>query len=212
MKRYLTSFLLLVSFQIVFSQSKKVLFQTDFGDFKVKLYDFTPKHRDMFLLSIKDSVYKDALFNRIIKDFVVQGGEHDIDIEKREKANPTIPKKRFSAEFESQAFHKIGALGAGRDDNFDKASFLNQIYFVVGKKVSAEDLDELENKKGIKFTPNQREEYLKNGGLPRLDNDYTVFGEVYEGIDVLFKISNIKTDSLDYPLQAIPFKLTVIKN
>lgn len=212
MKRYFISILFIVSFQLVFSQSKKVLFKTDFGDFKVELYDCTPQHRDMFLLAIQDSVYKDALFNRIIKDFVVQGGEHDIDIARREKANPAVPKKRLGAEIDSSAFHKIGAMGAGRDDNLDKASFFNQIYFVVGKKINAADLDKLEAQKGVKFTNYQRKEYLENGGLPRLDYDYTVFGQVYEGLDVLIKISKVKTDSLDYPLQSIPFKLSLIPN
>lgn len=194
-----------------FGQTSRLLFRTAFGDIKVLLYDFTPKHREMILNAIKDSTYASSFFNRVIADFVVQGGEHDIDIAQREAADPAQVKPRLNPEFDKRAFHKVGSLGAGRDDNPMKASFLNQIYFVVGKPVSAEDLDQLELKKGIKYTAMQRESYLKLGGQPRLDADYTVFGEVYEGLAVLLEISKVKTDSLDYPLVPVEFKLSVIE-
>jgi len=88
-----------------YAQSKHLLFKTDFGDFKVVLYDYTPNHRDLMLRSIRDTVYQGALFNRIIENFVVQGGEHDIDIEKREAADPHHKKPRLAAEFDDRAFH-----------------------------------------------------------------------------------------------------------
>lgn len=193
------------------AQSKRLLFKTAFGEFKVVLYDFTPNHRDLILRSIKDTVYKGALFNRIIENFVVQGGEHDIDIERREAVDPQHRKPRLAAEFDQRAFHKIGALGAGRDGNPEKASFLNQIYFVVGKKVSSADLDSLEIKKGIKYSKKQRKEYLAHGGQPRLDHDFTVFGEIYQGLDVILKISQVKTDQQDFPLEKVPFSIVEIK-
>lgn len=192
------------------AQTHKLVFRTQFGDIKVMLYDFTPKHRDLILGAIKDSVYKDALFNRVIADFVVQGGEHDIDIARREALNPLQQKERLDPEFDDKAFHKIGTLGAGRDDNLQKASFLNQIYFVVGKAVSDNELNQLEVKKGKKFTSIQRSTYLKAGGQPRLDGDYTVFGEVYEGLDVLLEISKAKTDPKDFPVVPIGFKLLLV--
>lgn len=193
-----------------FAQSKRLLFKTAFGEFKVVLYDFTPHHRELMLKSIKDSVYKDALFNRIIENFVVQGGEHDIDIEKREAADSLHRKPRLAAEFDQRAFHKMGALGAGRDGNPEKSSFLNQIYFVVGKKISSADLDGLEAKKGIKYTEEQRKEYLAHGGQPRLDHDFTVFGEIYQGLNVILKISRVKTDKQDFPLTKVPFSIVEI--
>lgn len=208
------SFILIVflfSNLILNAQSHKIAFKTDYGTIKVLLYDFTPRHRDLMLQSIQDSTYQSALFNRIIENFVVQGGEHDIDIAKREAANPTGQKPRLAGEFDSRAFHKIGALGQGRDDNPEKASFLNQIYFVVGKKVTEEDLVKLETQKGIKFTEEQREEYLKNGGLPRLDGDYTIFGEIFEGLEVIMEISRFKTDKNDFPLSPVRFSVSVIK-
>jgi len=208
------SFILIVflfSNLILNAQSHKIAFKTDYGTIKVLLYDFTPRHRDLMLQSIQDSTYQSALFNRIIENFVVQGGEHDIDIAKREAANPTGQKPRLAGEFDSRAFHKIGALGQGRDDNPEKASFLNQIYFVVGKNVTEDDLQKIETQKGIKFTKGQHEEYLKNGGLPRLDGDYTVFGEVYEGLEVIMAISRIKKDKNDFPLSPVRFSVSVIK-
>src|SRR5690606_40267668 len=105
---YLTFlFLFLSSIQLSIAQSRKIALKTDYGTIKVLLYDFTPKHRDLMLQSIEDSVYQGALFNRIIENFVVQGGEHDIDIAKREAANPTGQKPRLAGEFDSRAFHKI---------------------------------------------------------------------------------------------------------
>ena len=204
-------FLFLSGIACVHAQEKKILFSTAYGEFKVKLYDYTPNHRDLFIQSIQDGVYRDALFNRVIDNFVVQGGEHDIDIEIRETLHPEMPKQRFPAEFDSRAIHKVGALGAGRDGNPEKASFLNQIYFVVGKEVSKQDLDEIAKKKNIVYTEDQISTYLQVGGQPRLDQDYTVFGEVYEGIDVLFRIAKARTDQLDFPIEEIPFQLYMIE-
>lgn len=211
MKSYLYLLVLIFVPMQFLAQSHKLQFKTTHGSFKVVLYDFTPKHKQLILNAIKDDVYKDALFNRIIENFVVQGGEHDDDIAQREKDLPVNEHYRLPAEFDSRAFHKIGALGAGRDDNVQKASFLNQVYFVVGKPVSVNDLDTIEQKKDIKFTKEQRETYFSKGGLPRLDGDYTVFGEVYEGLDILLKISKIKTNEKDAPLQPVSFEIIEIK-
>lgn len=199
------------SIEFGYAQEKKILFSTAYGDFKVMLYDFTPQHRDLFIQCMNDGVYREALFNRVIKNFVVQGGEHDIDIELRETLHHEMPKHRFPAEFDSRAIHRLGALGAGRDGNPEKASFLNQIYFVVGKEVRENDLDEIAKKKNIVYTEDQIRTYLEIGGQPRLDQDYTVFGEVYEGIEVLLRIAKANTDQLDFPLEEIPFQLYMIE-
>jgi len=211
MKLYLYLLVLILVPMQFFAQSHKLQFKTTHGSFKVVLYDFTPKHKQLILDAIKDDVYRDALFNRVIENFVVQGGEHDDDIAQREKELPTNEHHRLVAEFDSRAFHKMGALGAGRDDNPQKASFLNQIYFVVGKPFSVADLDNIEQKRGIKFTKEQRETYFTKGGLPRLDGDYTVFGEVYDGLDVLLKISKLKTNEKDAPLKPVSFEIIEIK-
>ena len=173
------------------------------------LYDFTPNHRDMFLNEIKNGTYNQAFFNRIIENFVVQGGVHDEEIAHLEENIPIENRQRLGPEFDSRAFHKIGALGAGRDDNEQKASFFNQIYFVVGRSVTEQDLNKWEQQKGISFTQEQRKEYVTKGGLPRLDNDYTVFGEIIDGLDVLIQISKVATDSSDYPLQSVKFNVVI---
>ncbi len=202
---------LLVFFKLqLTAQTHKLAFSTSKGTFKVVLYDFTPKHKQLILNAVMDSVYKDAFFNRIIKNFVVQGGEHDESIAEREKNIDLNKRQRLQPEFNNRAFHKLGALGAGRDENIEKASFLNQIYFVVGKPVSKTELKKIEQKKGVKFTKLQRKTYLKKGGLPRLDGDYTVFGEVYQGLDVLLELSKVATDKNDYPLQEIKFNVKEI--
>ena len=191
-------------------QQVRLLFETRFGEFEVMLYDFTPQHRRLMLDAVAGGEYRNALFNRIIENFVVQGGEHDVDIERREAADPSGKKPRLAAEFDPRAFHKMGALGAGRDDNPEKASFLNQIYFVVGRKVTEADLNALESRKNIRFTARQRQEYLSRGGLPRLDQDYTIFGEVVSGMDVLMEISRIPTDEKDYPIEEVVFDIKVL--
>lgn len=194
---------------IIPEQQVRLEFDTRFGTFEVMLYDFTPKHRDLMLKAIVSGEYKNALFNRIIENFVVQGGEHDVNIAEREAADLSGYKPRLPAEFDPRAFHKMGALGAGRDDNPEKASFLNQLYFVVGRPVTEADLSALEKRKNLRFTSTQRAEYLKNGGLPRLDGDYTIFGEVTRGFEVLMEISRVATDEKDYPLEEVVFNIRV---
>ncbi|MFV0184869.1 peptidylprolyl isomerase [Empedobacter falsenii] len=94
--------------------------------------------------------------------------------------------------------------------NFLGAVYYNQLYFVVGKKITAKELDNLETKKGIKYTAEQRAEYLKNGGLPRLDHDYTVFGEITKGLDNAIKISEVETQD-ELPLKPVIFSIKVKK-
>lgn len=192
------------------AQTDTVLVKTTYGSFKVVLYDFTPNHRALLKKNIQDGTYKNAEFNRVIADFVVQGGELDEAILTKEAEDPDKLPERLAPEFDDRAFHKIGALGAGHDGNLTKSSFLNQIYFVVGKKVSVNDLKVLEEKKGIKYTNEQWQLYLEQGGQPRLDKDYTVFGEVIEGLDVLMKISKSTTDGEDKPLNKVIFTMELL--
>jgi len=161
MNKIILSFLSLFLVFKVQAQTHRILFETDYGTFKVLLYDYTPAHRDLILKAVQNNEYGDALFNRIISGFVIQGGEHDDDIERREAKDPLKQKPRLAPEFDERAFHKVGALGAGRDDNPEKASFLNQIYFVVGKEVTTEKLDELELKKNLKMQPTCCYSYMK---------------------------------------------------
>lgn len=192
------------------AQSTYVRFVTNKGDITVMLYDGTPKHRDMFLNSIKSGVYKNSTFNRVIKSFVSQGGELDDTILNREKRHPEKIVSRFPAEIKIQYFHKKGALGAGRDDNPEKASYFSQLYLVAGKKQSDAQLDAIEQKKGRKIPVDQREIYRTIGGVPHLDGDYTVFGEIVEGMEVADAINAISTDKDDVPVMAVVFTPVVL--
>lgn len=175
------------------------------------LYDKTPKHRDMFLSCIKSGLYKDALFNRVIKSFVSQGGELDESILEREKQHPELPLNRIPAEIDAALFHKKGALGAGRNDNPEKSSYINQIYFVAGKVHTDEQLNAIEKRSGRKFSKKQREIYKTIGGTPHLDGDYTVFGEIVTGVEVAEVINSAQTNKDDLPLQPILFNVKTIK-
>lgn len=193
------------------AQSVFVLFETSKGDIKVMLYDETPGHRDMFLKCVKQGLYKDAMFNRVIRAFVSQGGELDDSILNREKRHPELAVKRFPAELRPSLFHKKGALGAGRDENPEKASYFTQIYFVSGKLQTDSTLDVIEKKTKKKFSAEQRTIYKSAGGTPHLDGDYTVFGEITEGLDVMDVINNVPTDGSDVPLEPIIFNVKILR-
>lgn len=192
------------------AQSTFVLFTTNKGEITVMLYDQTPAHSAMFLKAIKGGSYKNAQFNRVIKSFVSQGGELDDTILNREKSNPQFAAKRLPAEIKSTLFHKKGVLGAGRDDNPDKASYFTQIYLVAGKQQTDAQLDAIERKKNRKIPAAQRVVYKTIGGTPNLDQDYTVFGEIVTGMDVADMINAEATDKNDVPLAPIVFSATVL--
>lgn len=210
MKKLVLLLPLLLSALALSAQSVFVLFETNRGNIKVMLYDETPKHRDMFLKAVKKGAYKNAEFNRVIKDFVSQGGELDDTILNREKRHPELGAKRFPAELKPTLFHKKGALGAGRDDNPDKSSYFTQIYLVKGKVQTDAQLDATEKKKNRQIPAAQREVYKTIGGIPYLDQDYTIFGEVVEGMDVADAINSVATNKDDVPLTPVIFNVRVI--
>jgi len=211
MKKILLAFVFLISGLSLKAQSTYVRFETSLGNITVMLYDATPKHRDMFLAAVKKGVYTDAQFNRVIKDFVSQGGELDDSILNQEKQHPEWGAKRLPAEIIPPLYHKKGALGAGRDDNPDKASYFNQIYFVAGKPQTDEQLDAVEEKRKVNMPEMRRALYKKTGGTPRLDGDYTVFGEITEGMEVADAINGVSTDKNDVPLKPVKFTVKVIR-
>ncbi|MET4139978.1 peptidylprolyl isomerase [Pedobacter sp. UYP1] len=192
------------------AQTNYVRLSTSKGNILIMLYDKTPDHRDNFLHQVKKGLFKDQEFNRVIKNFVSQGGKLDETILDREKLNPQAPVQRLAAEIRPELFHKKGALGAGRNDNPEKSSYLDQIYLVEGKIQTDAELDALEVKRGIKFTPAQRETYKTIGGLPRLDQDYTVFGEIVSGIEAAKAINEVATDKNDRPIKKESFTIHIL--
>jgi len=210
MKTFILIPLLLLIISASEAQTNYVQISTDKGNITLMLYDETPKHRDNFLKAIKTGLFKGAGFNRVIKGFVSQAGELDETILDREKLHPEVPLQRVEAEIRPDLYHKKGALGQGRNDNPEKKSYLDQIYLVEGKKRTDAELDLITAKTGRKFSAVQRETYKTIGGSPELDGDYTIFGEITEGITVAEAINSVPTSSTDLPLSPLKFSLHIL--
>lgn len=205
MKYFLLAIFLTVNTCCAIAQPSFVRLVTSKGNMTLLLYEETPLHRDMFLRNIKKGLFTPAAFNRVIKSFVSQGGELDDTILNREKRHPELPLLRIPAEINPSLFHKKGALGMGRDENPEKSSYLSQIYLVAGKIQSDASLDAVTKKSGHTFTEAQREVYKTIGGTPFLDHDYTVFGEIVEGLSVAEMINAVATNKNDVPLEEVSF-------
>ena len=183
--------------------------ETNHGTFKVMLYNSTPKHKENFIKLANEGFYDNLLFHRVIKEFMVQGGDPD--------SKGAAPDKRlggggpgYQIDAEIGAPHLKGTLAAARNNNPEKKSSGSQFYVVHGKKWTDQELDRLEQQKGIKYNETQRQLYKEQGGSAFLDNDYTVFGEVVEGIDVIDKIANVPTGQSDRPVQDVTMKVRIL--
>ena len=238
----------------------QVLMKTNLGNIKLKLYNETPQHRDNFIKLVKEGTYNGLLFHRVIKDFMIQGGDvtsKDAPMSKQLGAGDlgyTVPAEFVYPKY----FHKKGALSAARTSdevNPERESSASQFYIVTGKVYSDSELAQMEKQKEgrlkqsifarlqkenaakikaayqsgdkaelaiirdtlvgkteleaekrkeePKLTPEQREAYKTIGGVPFLDNEYTVYGEVVEGLDVVDAIQNVKTNRQDRPLENV---------
>jgi cyclophilin family peptidyl-prolyl cis-trans isomerase len=175
---------------------RDVLLQTNYGDITIRLSDSTPLHRDNFLKLVKVGYYDSVLFHRVIKNFMIQAGDPE---SKHAKPGEPLgnggPTYRVPAEFRATLFHRKGVIAAARDDNPEKASSGSQFYIVQGKVFTDGALDTLERVRlgGRKIPADQREVYKTIGGTPHLDQNYTVFGEVVRGLDVVDKIAAVQT-------------------
>jgi len=177
-----------------------VVIETEYGNITMVLFDNTPKHRDNFLKLANEGFFDSTLFHRVIPQFMIQGGDPD-----SKKAAPGTPLGngdvgyRIDAEINDTNFHQYGALAAARDNNPNKSSSGCQFYIVVGKKFSGEELDQMAQRTGRNYTAAQREVYKTIGGTPHLDGNYTVFGQVIEGMDVVEKIVAEPRNQMDRP-------------
>lgn len=189
-----------------------VKIETAYGNITVVLYNETPLHRDNFLKLINDSTYKDFLFHRVVNDFMIQAGTISPDssaITIQSEVSNNYPKY----------YNKRGALGAPRwdgDRNPKKESESRQFYIVTGKRFYTQGLDDLEAERAedgslISYNEEQRQTYSTIGGAPHLDGEYTVFGEVIDGMDVVDKIASVKVNSVHRPLKNIKLKMSVEK-
>lgn len=247
---------------------REILFKTTMGDIHVKLYNETPAHRDNFISLVEQNYFDSILFHRVIRDFMIQGGDPDSKgAPKGAHLGSGGPEYTLPAEFiYPQYFHKRGALSAARQAdqvNPERRSSGSQFYIVTGKKYREEELrvmqkqmlnqerqsifnslcmerrdtiikmqqenDEagltrlqtelnqkldtiMQSKGGVKFTDEQIKAYTTVGGTPFLDNQYTVFGEVLDGMDVVDKIQKVRTDANDRPVEDVMIiSATIIK-
>jgi len=192
---------------------KKVSITTTYGTIMIKLYDETPLHRDNFVKLAKEAYLTGTLFHRVIKNFMIQGGDPS-----SKNADSTAmlgnggPTYTIPAEIKTPTlFHKKGALGAARDGNPAKASSGSQFYIVQGQVYTEQQLDLFVQKSGKTLSVEQRLAYTTIGGTPHLDGDYTVFGEVYEGLDIVDKIASIQVGRNDRPLVDVKMTVAVIE-
>lgn len=200
------------------SKEKLVEIKTDLGTIVVKLYDSTPLHRDNFIKLVKQGFYDSLLFHRVIDGFMIQGG--DPTSKNADSAamlgNGEAPGDMIPAEFKNNLIHKKGALAMARTDNPEKASSNCQFYIVQGKPCSDTLLNQVEcsirQGGNILFSYNdaQRKIYKTIGGTPFLDQNYTVFGEVVKGLDVIDKIASVPRDQNDRPLKDIRMKMRML--
>ena len=190
----------------------RVKISTEFGDMVIRLYNKTPKHRDNFIKLVTEHFYDSLLFHRVINGFMVQGGDPQSKYAPQGQmlgngdVGYTIP-----AEFDSTLYHKKGALCAARTNNPEKASSGCQFYIVQGKKSSDGELDNLQLQRGINYSPAQRMTYKMNGGTPFLDMNYTVFGEVETGMEVIDKIALSQTDGSNRPVTDIRMRMEILE-
>lgn len=240
--------------------------KTTEGDIVIRLYDETPRHRDNFLKLAKNGYFNGTLFHRVIKDFMIQGGDPDSKNAPKGKILGTGgPDYTIPAEFVyPRYFHKRGALSAARtgdEVNPDRESSGSQFYIVWGKIYKPAELKQMERQMSMQqeqevfnllakehreeimefrrnrdqaglqtlqeqlieetkkickqkgkptFTTEQTEAYTTVGGTPFLDNQYTVFGEVEEGINVVERIQNRKTDRNDRPTEDVKVEAIAI--
>ncbi len=177
-------------------RKKDIQFTTTEGVMVLRLSDSTPLHRDNFIKLVKSGYYDSILFHRVIKNFMIQGGDPNSKLATpRQPLGNGGPAQRIPAEFRATLFHKRGALAAARDNNPEKASSGSQFYIVHGRTFSDAGLDSTEKYRlqGRKIPSNQREVYKTLGGAPHLDQNYTVFGELIKGFEVLDAIANTPT-------------------
>lgn len=178
MKNILPFLSLILTFSCDTSQEKTYpigQIKTEQGEMLFWMYDKTPNHRASFIKLAEANYWDSLTFNRVIKNFVIQGGCPDTP------AGFSDSPYLLKPEFNESIKHIYGAVGIGRDDNPEKLSAGCQFYIVQNKK-----------------------------GLPRLDGDYMIFGQVFKGLDVLDKIANVETDSLDAPLEPIRMDVNVL--
>jgi peptidyl-prolyl cis-trans isomerase B (cyclophilin B) len=200
--------------EIINSNRPRVRLHTTHGDICLELYNETPLHRDNFLRLVESGFYEGTLFHRVIRDFMIQGGDPN--------SRNATPDQELGDEDDDctieaeirypQIFHKRGVLAAAREGdlyNPERRSSCHQFYIVCGHRFDDYQLDytqtrlDQDTNGAVKLTPEVRDVYKKVGGTPHLDGQYTVFGEVTEGMDIVLAISYLETNPDDRPFRDV---------
>lgn len=192
-----------------------VIISTDLGEMKAVLYNETPLHKENFIKLAKEGYFDGCLFHRVIDGFMIQGGDPDSKTAKPgQMLGQGGPDYTIPAEFKQELIHKKGALAAARmadQVNPQKASSGSQFYIAQGKSYTENELNMLSSRMGKAFNKQQMEAYTTVGGVPFLDYEYTVFGEVVEGLEVIDKIAAVEKDRRDRPVQDIKMTIKVVE-
>jgi peptidyl-prolyl cis-trans isomerase B (cyclophilin B) len=195
------------------ASGRLIRIETPQGEMLVKLYDQTPAHRDNMIKLINEGFYDGQIFHRVIKDFMIQGGDpHSAGAERGQRLGTGGPGYTIPAEINDRLYHKKGALAAARTgDQFnpEKASSGSQFYIVQGRVFTSDMLEMLQRSRSVPFSLEAINDYTTIGGTPHLDGAYTVFGEVIEGLDVVDRIANLPTDANDRPLEDMIYHITL---
>jgi peptidyl-prolyl cis-trans isomerase B (cyclophilin B) len=214
MKKTIILLLMLAFTALGKAQSNEVLFETTEGNIRVMLYDDTPIHRDNFLKLVNEQFYDSLLFHRVIKSFMIQGGD---PTSKTAEPGTTLGTGELDYTLEPEFrtpkhYHRRGALAMAREGdrvNPERRSSGCQFYIVWGKTYSTKDLEAIQQRVkeatngAADITPEMFWTYRKVGGTPHLDGQYTVFGEVTEGLDVVERIQKVFTDTYDRPVDDV---------
>ncbi|MFN0213631.1 MAG: peptidylprolyl isomerase [Saprospiraceae bacterium] len=186
--------------------------ETEFGTMTAELFNATPKHRDNFIKLAEEGYYNDLLFHRVISGFMIQGGDPD---SRNAPAGNSLgmggPSYQIPAEIVDTLCHLKGALAAARTNNPERKSSGSQFYIVQGGPVNDQTLNQIESMRRFHYTPEQRAAYMADGGTPHLDQEYTVFGRVIKGLDVIDKIAAVDKAPGDRPLKDVKMKIKAIK-
>lgn len=219
-------FILLVAMPAVCSAKVKrypiVEITTSYGSIYAWLYDDTPMHKENFLKLAKEDFFDRTKFHRVIKDFMIQGGDPNSKDEKiKDQWGQGGPGYTIDAEILGTHYHKKGVLAAARmgdQINPERASSGSQFYMVQGTKFNAQSLDYIEkqiqtaiNNPNFKFADEIRRNYEAIGGTPHLDMQYTVFGEIISGLEVIDNIALVQTGIQDKPIEDIEMDVNVLE-
>ena len=193
------------------STPSAVVVNTNHGEFQINLYDETTQYRKNFVKLVEDGFYDSLLFHRVLPDLIIQGGDPE---------SRNAPKGKFlgrgnvdyTIEPDFRYVHTYGAVSGARmpnEVNPKKESSGSQFFVVIGRPVTDEELNQIEQDKGFTYTPEQRRLYKLVGGIPQFDKEYSVFGEVTEGMDVVKKISRLAKDPNDRPEEDVIMTLKI---